>query len=188
MTDLRGLPVAARDGRVGWLNDLRFDIRYWSIRYLVVETGELGGREALISPASIVKKARDGQLISTYLRRALIEAAATLHEARSLMREPRFGSMLQVVGCRIEGPDGAIGVLEDLVVDDGAWVISDLLVNANEWLAAHILLPPRAVRNIDWANGMVRVPFTRAELEVLHRHYLRVQRRAREGTHVAIGN
>ena len=188
MTDLRGRPIAARDGRVGWLNDLHFDLRSWSIRYLVIETGEwLAGREARISPASLVKNAGDAEVISTCLRRALIEAAATLYDAKSLC-EPWLGSMSQLVACRIDGPDGPIGLVEDLLVDDRGWIISDLLVNASEWLAAHILLPPHAVRKIEWDKGVVRVPFTRGELEALHRQYLRIQRRACDGTHITAGN
>jgi uncharacterized protein YrrD len=47
---LLGLPIAASDGEIGKIADVYFDDHRWTIRYLVVETGNwLSGRKVLIS-------------------------------------------------------------------------------------------------------------------------------------------
>lgn len=51
---LQGYTVRATDGDVGELKDLYFDDRSWTIRYLVVETGNwLKGRKVLVPPIAI---------------------------------------------------------------------------------------------------------------------------------------
>ncbi len=53
INDLHGFAIHAEDGEIGTLEDLYFDDRHWTIRYLIVSTGNwLAGRRVLISPAS----------------------------------------------------------------------------------------------------------------------------------------
>ena len=52
--DIRGNMVRGTDGDIGKIIDVFFDDDRWTIRYLVVETGEwLKGRRVLVSPASL---------------------------------------------------------------------------------------------------------------------------------------
>ena len=46
MSDLKGSKIKARDGEVGEVEDFYFDDDKWTIRYLVVDTGNWlpGGR------------------------------------------------------------------------------------------------------------------------------------------------
>jgi hypothetical protein len=54
MRDIKGDALVARDGEIGSVKDIYFDDEHWSVRYLVVDTGNwLPGEEVLISPASI---------------------------------------------------------------------------------------------------------------------------------------
>ena len=49
--DLKGVTIEAMDGDIGSIQDLYFDDRTWTMRYLVVDTGTwLPGRQVLISP------------------------------------------------------------------------------------------------------------------------------------------
>ena len=49
--NLKGVTIEAMDGDIGSVQDLYFDDRTWTIRYLVVDTGTwLPGRRVLISP------------------------------------------------------------------------------------------------------------------------------------------
>jgi len=49
-----GLDINARDGDIGRVDDLYFDDATWTIRYLVVSTGNwLTGRKVLISPHAV---------------------------------------------------------------------------------------------------------------------------------------
>jgi len=49
--ELKGVTIEAMDGDIGSVQDLYFDDRTWTVRYLVVDTGTwLPGRQVLISP------------------------------------------------------------------------------------------------------------------------------------------
>jgi hypothetical protein len=51
---LKGYSLASLDGNVGSASEFYFDDRYWTIRYLVANTGTwLTGRKVLISPYSL---------------------------------------------------------------------------------------------------------------------------------------
>lgn len=53
-SDLTGMDIEASDGRMGEVHDLLFDDRFWTLRYLVVDTGGLlSGRKVLIPPTAI---------------------------------------------------------------------------------------------------------------------------------------
>ncbi len=52
--ELQGLTIHAMDGDIGRVDDLYFDDDAWTVRYLVVNTGNfLSGRQVLIAPAVI---------------------------------------------------------------------------------------------------------------------------------------
>ena len=52
--DLRYVPMQARDGTIGFLEQAYFDDEKWTIRYLVVDTDQhLDDRRVLISPISV---------------------------------------------------------------------------------------------------------------------------------------
>lgn len=51
---LRGQPVMARDGSVGTIEDAYFDDQDWTVRFVVVDTGEwLPGRKVLLPPDAL---------------------------------------------------------------------------------------------------------------------------------------
>jgi sporulation protein YlmC with PRC-barrel domain len=52
--EVKGYEIRAEDGRIGHIEDFIFDEDSWTIRYLVVDTGEwLSGKQVLIPPAWI---------------------------------------------------------------------------------------------------------------------------------------
>jgi hypothetical protein len=56
--DLKDFTIGATDADIGAFRDLYFDDEKWTIRYLVVETGELlSGRKVLISPICFLQPA-----------------------------------------------------------------------------------------------------------------------------------
>jgi uncharacterized protein YrrD len=65
---LHGWTLHATDGDIGHVEDLYFDDRHWTIRYLVVNTGTwLFGRRVLISPLGIAEVDWDRRAINTHL-------------------------------------------------------------------------------------------------------------------------
>jgi len=71
---LQGAAVMARDGAIGDVRQAYFDDEAWTIRYLVVNTGNwLSGREVLISPHAVVQPLGSGALIDVSLTRRQVE-------------------------------------------------------------------------------------------------------------------
>src|SRR5690606_36496839 len=85
MKDLRGDDIVAHDGEIGSVRDAYFDDEHWTVRYLVVDTGNwLPGRQVLISPASIAGVA-DGH-VRVDLSRDQVEQAPGAEEQQPVSR------------------------------------------------------------------------------------------------------
>ncbi|MDQ2667807.1 MAG: PRC-barrel domain-containing protein [Gemmatimonadota bacterium] len=71
---LKGYTLHSRDGEIGKVKEFYFDDRYWTVRYLVADTGNwLTGREVLISPYALAAVKNDEQYINVDLTRKQIE-------------------------------------------------------------------------------------------------------------------
>jgi hypothetical protein len=157
---LRGDDVAARDGVFGSVEDVYFDEERWAVRYFVVDTGELLGR-LLIAPQSV----EPGLSGPRKLRLAL-----TLEQLESVKVGENGNAPLlsgaEVIGYRIEARDGAIGEVQDFVVDDSAWVIRDLVVDTRKWWpGGHVRVHPQYVERIDRDERKVHLRLTREQVK-----------------------
>lgn len=89
-----------------------------------------------------------------------------LNEAERKAGESHLRSSDEVIGYSIEASDGAIGHVEDLLVDDETWSVADLVVDTRTWLPGkEVLVPPSAVKGIDWKTRQVRLGVRRKEIE-----------------------
>lgn len=80
-------------------------------------------------------------------------------------RDPHLRSVREVRGYRLATAEGEIGHLEDLVVDDGHWVVDHLLANTRGWFSGgHVVVFPEHVQGIDWAERRVRLSLGREQL------------------------
>jgi hypothetical protein len=94
--------------------------------------------------------------------RAEAERAAHAELARG---DPHLRSAAALKGCRIEPRDGALGVLDDFIVDELSWRISDLVVDTRPWRpGGRVRVDPALVRHIDWGAHEVRLSLTREAL------------------------
>jgi hypothetical protein len=72
VNDLQGEQIHARDGDIGNVDSFLFDDESWTIRYLVVKTGNwLMGRKVLISPISIAAKQEENGLTLSLTRQQI---------------------------------------------------------------------------------------------------------------------
>jgi hypothetical protein len=54
VNSMTGYRIMAADGKIGQCKDFLFDDQFWTIRYMVVNTGNwLTGKKVLVSPVSI---------------------------------------------------------------------------------------------------------------------------------------
>jgi hypothetical protein len=77
--DLRKFRLRALDGWIGSVSEFYFDDQFWTIRYLVAETGSwLEDRAVLISPYAVTSVNRNENIVSIDLTRRQIESGPTL--------------------------------------------------------------------------------------------------------------
>jgi hypothetical protein len=71
-----------------------------------------------------------------------------------------------VIGYSIHAADGAIGHVDDILVDDRNWAIADLVVDTRDWLLGKkVRVPPSAIEAINWESKEVRLRMRRADVE-----------------------
>jgi uncharacterized protein YrrD len=75
-------------------------------------------------------------------------------------------SLDDVTGYHILASDGAIGKVENMLVDDAGWAIRYLVVDTgNWWSGKHVLISPHAVKEITWADRQIRVDVSRHQVK-----------------------
>ncbi|MEW6249131.1 MAG: PRC-barrel domain-containing protein [Planctomycetota bacterium] len=85
---------------------------------------------------------------------------------RSTHGDPNLRSVRAVTGYYISARDGDIGHVEDFLADEDDWTIRYMVVDTRNWLAGRtVLVAPRWIREIDWANTRVHVIVDRAAIE-----------------------
>jgi uncharacterized protein YrrD len=105
--------------------------------------------------------------------------------------DPHLRSTHDVSGHHIQAADGAIGHVEDFIIDDQTWAIRYLILNTqNWWPGKKVLLSPRWIERVSWEESKVFVNLRRQTLKQspeytdgsvvtrdyetqLHRHYKR---------------
>lgn len=81
-------------------------------------------------------------------------------------KHPHLRSSLELTGYAIHARDGAIGHVEDLVVDDGDWIVRYVEVDTNNWLPGKkVLMQTARIDRINWAEQSVAVMLTRQAIE-----------------------
>ena len=85
---LKGYKLHARDGAIGSVSEFYFDDQYWTIRYLVAETGSwLFRRQVLISPYALLDVNKESKSISINLRKKQIEESPSLDSDQPVSRQ-----------------------------------------------------------------------------------------------------
>jgi uncharacterized protein YrrD len=85
---LKGYKLDANDGEIGKVRDVYFDDRYWTIRYLVADTGSwLVDRKVLISPYALAKVNQEERHIPVELTKARIENSPSLDSDKPVSRQ-----------------------------------------------------------------------------------------------------
>jgi hypothetical protein len=90
---LYGEKLGASDGEIGHLKDFYFDDQRWTVRYVVVDTGDwLPGRLVLISPHAFDSLQPSGRVLRVNLTRKQIENSPSieLHQPVSRQYEEEY--------------------------------------------------------------------------------------------------
>lgn len=72
----------------------------------------------------------------------------------------------EVRGYRIQGSDGAIGHVDDFIVDDETWEVRYLVVDTSDgWFGKKLLLAPQWAQRVGWLESKVYVSMTREQIK-----------------------
>lgn len=86
--NLKGYKLDCKDGEIGKVEEFYFDDRYWTVRYLVVSTGNwLTGRQVLVSPYAVGSLFSGQRNIDVALTKKQIEDSPTLNSDRPVSRQ-----------------------------------------------------------------------------------------------------
>jgi hypothetical protein len=219
---ITGYAIEASDGLLGTVSDLLFEDVGWTIRWLVVDTGNwLPGRKVLLPLSTLgrpdralrrfpveltMQQVKDSPDVDTdqpvsrqieshvydyygwepYWRRSFfpisnsmaIPFVRPLHlseveprdpdsvDAQPNEGDPHLRSIAAVTGYHIHATDGEIGHIENFLVDDAGWGIRYVAVDTrNWWPGKKVLISPRSVQKIDWANRLMHLDVDRQKVK-----------------------
>jgi len=85
---LSGYTLHSLDGAIGNVEEFYFDDHHWTVRYLVVNTGNwITGRQVLISPYAITAVNKEEQSIAINLTKKQIEDSPSLDHDKPVSRQ-----------------------------------------------------------------------------------------------------
>ena len=85
---LHGYRILGQGGEIGKVVEFYFDDHYWTVRYLVAETGNwLTGRKVLLSPYAVIDVNRAEKYITVNLTKQQIEDSPALETHRPVSRQ-----------------------------------------------------------------------------------------------------
>lgn len=85
---LHHFTIAASDGNIGRVKEFYFDDHSWTIRYIVIETGNwLSGRKVLLSPQAITKTDGDNEAFTVNLTKDQIENSPDINTEQPVSRQ-----------------------------------------------------------------------------------------------------
>lgn len=84
--------------------------------------------------------------------------------------DPHLRSSNEVIGYDVQALDGALGSVEDFVIDEHTWKVSDVVIDTTKWWpGGKVRLGAEQVERIDWAARKVHVRLSRDELKAARR-------------------
>jgi hypothetical protein len=88
MNKLQGYMIQATDADVGKLDEFFFDDARWSVRYVVVDTGNwLTGRRVLLPPGALGKPNRESHVLPVSLTRKQVEDSPDIDTEKPITRQ-----------------------------------------------------------------------------------------------------
>ncbi len=165
---LRGQAIVATDGAVGFIVDLYFDDRSWTVRYLVLDTGRpMPQRQVLVAPSWVVPGG--DERIHVKLTRKQLERCPGLDEDKPVFLQhdmagitapgdPHLRSAEVVMGFIVHGPPGRAGHLKDILFDSRDWSVKSFVVDTGIWLPGkRALVAPEDVKGLDWIERAIEL-------------------------------
>ena len=80
--------------------------------------------------------------------------------------DPHLRSLEAINAYHVVGAEGALGKVENLMMDEADWRVPYLVVDTGHWWSGkHVLVSRHAVKEISWADREISVDITRAQVK-----------------------
>jgi hypothetical protein len=97
---------------------------------------------------------------------AMEERGDSLADTRRSEDSPYLHGTVALIGTHIRAIDGEIGHVENFLIDDAGWSVRYLIVDTSNWWSGEtVLISPRSVRTIDWAERLIDVNVDRQKVK-----------------------
>ena len=177
--ELHGYTLHATDGLVGHVKDLFVDDTNWSVRHLVVETGNwLASRRVLIPSAALLEHDAVESAIRVSITREQVRHSPdvdtdmpvsrqhetdlsgyygfpTWHEdARPCHHDRHLWSVRELDGYRVRSPEGDVGTVREIVIDDDGWRVVALGVKSGR---ERVRVAADRIESVSWDDNSVSI-------------------------------
>jgi hypothetical protein len=72
----------------------------------------------------------------------------------------------RIRGFHVGATDGAIGHVDDFIVDEESWQVRYLVVDTSNWMGGKwVAISPASVTRVEWADQRIQVSLTREEIK-----------------------
>jgi hypothetical protein len=89
------------------------------------------------------------------------ESEESVPQSATEAGDPHLRSLREITGYKIQARDGAIGDVNDLIIDDADWAIRYIVVDTGTWLPGKkILIAPSWIQEISWDRSAILVDLT----------------------------
>lgn len=181
--EIRGYRIAARDGKIGRLDDVFFDDRTWWLRYLVVDTGNWFFRHpVLLPPEEAGRPVYEERVVPVSVTRQEVEESPELSSDLPVHRQyetvligppglplpaapsvlfpgdPHLRSYREVDGYEVSARDESFGRVMDFLCQTSTWQVRYLVVDTGRWLSGRrVLVAAEWLTGVDYARRVVGV-------------------------------
>jgi hypothetical protein len=77
--------------------------------------------------------------------------------------DPHLRSTSEVIGDRLDSPEGEIGHVDDVLIDDVTWILRYLVIDTRSWWPGRkVVISPLWVTGIDWARSKITSQISQA--------------------------
>jgi sporulation protein YlmC with PRC-barrel domain len=89
----------------------------------------------------------------------------TFEDSDPAFNDVHLRSAAEIHGYHIQGSDGAIGHVEDFIIDDETWAVRYLVIDtSNWWFGKKVLVSPLWAEKISWAERNVYMDLSRQSI------------------------
>jgi sporulation protein YlmC with PRC-barrel domain len=88
ISSLKGFEIRATDGSLGTVSDFLFDDSTWTVRWMVVDTGQwLTGRKVLVHPSAVISAEYGARELNVALTKAQVKGSPDILQDRPVSRQ-----------------------------------------------------------------------------------------------------